>query len=206
MLHKLSYRVSVAASGAEAIELVSHESYDLMLLDILMPGINGYEVLKHLKSSKPDLPIIVISALNEMESVTRCLSMGAEDYFQKPFEVVLLRARISAALERQRYRCQIMDQQRLASLRTATAGVAHEIKNALGCVIHSARAAADAASELWQAHNATPAANQLLTELAGDLRNIEQHGLRANEILQGILQKYDEDFEKDTSSLVPQSR
>jgi CheY-like chemotaxis protein len=205
MLQKLKYRVSVASSGAEAIELASHQSYDLMLLDILMPGINGYEVLKHLKSSKPDLPIIVISALNEMESVTRCVSMGAEDYFQKPFEAILLRARISSALERQRYRHQLMDQESLVSLREATAEVAHEIKNALDCVINSARTAADAAGELWLAHNAAPATNQLLTALAGDLRNIKEHGSRANEIVNGILLRHAEKVGESAGSLVPEN-
>ncbi len=188
MLQKLNYRVSVAASGAEAIELAGRHQYDLVLLDILMPGINGYEVLKHLKSSMPDLPIIVISALNDMESVVRCITMGAEDYFQKPFEAVLLRARISAALDRQKYRRQIVVQQRLASLGEVTAGVAHEIKNPLNFVLNFAATAAESVDEISQAlHSAPSEMKSLLSDLSQDLETIKEHGMRANQIVDGML-------------------
>lgn len=188
MLQRLKYRVSLAASGAEAIELVGKNSYDLVLLDILMPGINGYEVLKHLRSSNPDLPVIVISALNEVESVVRCISMGAEDYFQKPFEAVLLRARISSALDRQRYRRQYVLQRRLASLGEVTAGIAHEIKNPLNFVLNSAVTAADAAEELdRELNSSSPTVKTLLTDLTTDVRRIKEHGARANEIVDSML-------------------
>ncbi len=188
MLQRLKYRVSVAADGAEAIDLASKNAYDLVLLDILMPGINGYEVLKHLKSAKPDLPIIVISALNDMESVVRCISMGAEDYFQKPFESVLLRARISSALDKQRYRRQILVQQHLASLGEVTAGVAHEIKNPLNFVINFAITAADTVQEIdRELGPSAPAIREHLADLTEDLQKIREHGARANEIVNGML-------------------
>jgi two-component system, NtrC family, sensor kinase len=188
MLQRLKYSVSLAANGAEAIEMVGKNSYDLVLLDILMPGMSGYEVLKYLRSFNPDLPVIVVSSLNEVESVVRCISMGAEDYFQKPFEPVLLRARISSALDRQRYRREHVLQQRLASLGEVTAGIAHEIKNPLNFVLNFAVTAADAAEELGrEVAAASPAVKTLLNDLTTDLRRIREHGARADEIVNSML-------------------
>jgi class 3 adenylate cyclase len=88
--------------------MIESRPFDLVLLDIMMPGMNGYEVLQHLKadSTLRDVPVIMISALNEIDSVVRCIEMGAEDYLPKPFNPVLLRARIGASLEKKRLRDQ----------------------------------------------------------------------------------------------------
>jgi class 3 adenylate cyclase len=77
---------------------------DLVLLDVMMPGIDGYEVLRRLKAEPGtrDVPVLMISALDELGSVVRCIELGAEDYLAKPFEPVLLRARIGACLEKKR--------------------------------------------------------------------------------------------------------
>ena len=76
--------------------------FDLVLLDVMMPDMNGYEVLEHVKAdlSLRDVPIIMISALDEIESVIRCIELGAEDYLNKPFNPTLLRARVGALLEK----------------------------------------------------------------------------------------------------------
>jgi serine/threonine-protein kinase len=97
--------VDSAASGEEALRRVAQGGFDLVLLDVLMPGMDGFAVLEQIKSS-PDtrsLPVIMISALDDLASVVRCIEHGAEDYLTKPFDPVLLRARIGASLEKKRW-------------------------------------------------------------------------------------------------------
>ncbi len=100
------YEVAVAENGREALERIAAEAFDLILLDLMMPELNGFEVLRRLKSDERlrHLPVIMISALDEIDSVVRCIEMGAEDYLPKPFNPVLLRARINASMERKRLR------------------------------------------------------------------------------------------------------
>jgi adenylate cyclase len=96
--------VTVAANGREALDLIARQPFDLILLDIMMPEINGYQVLERLKADAAlrHIPVIMISAISELDSVVRCIELGAEDYLPKPFNSVLLRARIGASLERKR--------------------------------------------------------------------------------------------------------
>jgi CheY-like chemotaxis protein len=100
------YQAQSARGGAEALEMLAAGRFDLVLLDIIMPDLDGYEVLGHIKAAPRlrDIPVIVISALDEMQSVVRCIEMGAEDYLSKPFDPVLLRARVGACLEKKRLR------------------------------------------------------------------------------------------------------
>jgi sigma-B regulation protein RsbU (phosphoserine phosphatase) len=98
------YTVTTAANGLQAIQMIKTGNYDLILLDILMPEINGYEVLQWLREQFRHIPAIAISALDEIDSVVKCIEMGAEDYLTKPFNSVLLRARIEACLEKKRLR------------------------------------------------------------------------------------------------------
>jgi len=100
------YTVETAENGRNALEVIQSQPVDLVLLDVMMPEMNGYEVLDRLKadSSLRDIPVIMISALDEIESVVRCIEMGAEDYLAKPFNPVLLRARVTASLEKKRLR------------------------------------------------------------------------------------------------------
>lgn len=95
-----------AESGWRALEILAVEEFDLVLLDLMMPDLNGFQVLERLKADdrRHDLPVIMISGLQETDSVIRCIEAGAEDYLTKPFNPVLLRARISACLERKRWR------------------------------------------------------------------------------------------------------
>jgi adenylate cyclase len=96
--------VALATNGREALDLIAHRPFDLILLDIMMPEMNGYEVLERLKANEVlrHVPVIMISAISELDSVVRCIELGAEDYLPKPFNSVLLRARIGASLERKR--------------------------------------------------------------------------------------------------------
>jgi adenylate cyclase len=95
-----------AESGRRALKVLAVDEFDLILLDLLMPDLNGFEVLQRLKADERlrDIPVIMISGLQETDSVIRCIEAGAEDYLPKPFNAVLLRARISACLERKRWR------------------------------------------------------------------------------------------------------
>src|SRR6266550_974441 len=99
-------RIVSAASGNEAIALIEKEKFSLVLLDLMMPDLNGDEVLKLIKSDpdKRDIPVIMISADTDVDKVSQCIELGADDYLPKPFNSTILRARIGAALRRQSLR------------------------------------------------------------------------------------------------------
>ena len=101
--------IQIAEDGAEAIARLDKEGFDVVLLDVMMPKVDGYQVLSWLKDQRRlhDLPVIMISALNEMTSVVRCIELGAVDYLLKPFNQVLLKARLGACLERKRLHDQV---------------------------------------------------------------------------------------------------
>lgn len=101
-------RVAQACDGAEALERLDAEAFDLVLLDVMMPKLDGYQVLERLKAAGRlhRLPVVMISALQELDSVVRCIELGAEDYLPKPFNPVLLKARIGACLDKKRLRDQ----------------------------------------------------------------------------------------------------
>ncbi len=105
-LSRKGHQVTTNLSVKQAIETLSNSDYDLILLDLIMPEINGYQFLNYLKNnpSFQHIPVIMISALDELESVIRCIEIGAEDFLPKPFNPVLLNARINSSLERKRLR------------------------------------------------------------------------------------------------------
>ncbi len=96
------HEVVEACNGLEALETLKASPCDLVLLDIMMPAMDGFQALAQLKTDARlrELPVIMISALDELSSVVRCIEMGAEDYLPKPFNRVLLRARIGASIEK----------------------------------------------------------------------------------------------------------
>ena len=98
--------VETAVDGESALRRIEEIDFDLVLLDLMMPGMNGFEVLSRLKGAARTrhIPVIMISALDELDSIIRCIEAGAEDYLAKPFNPVLLRARIGASLEKKRLR------------------------------------------------------------------------------------------------------
>ena len=104
--------ITIATNGHEALNILRSKSFDLVLLDIMMPDLNGYEVLERMRSSPElrDIPVIMISGIGELDSVVRCIELGAEDYLPKPFEPTLLRARVRATLERKRLHDQVVAQ------------------------------------------------------------------------------------------------
>jgi phosphoserine phosphatase RsbU/P len=105
-LEELDYATVSAANGQEALEKVGSESPDLVLLDIMMPVMDGFEALTRLKADAKtrNIPVIVISANSDLKSVVRGIELGAEDYLPKPFEPALLKARISTSLEKKHLR------------------------------------------------------------------------------------------------------
>jgi adenylate cyclase len=107
-LGRLGYSVLEAGDGRRALELMESEPVDVLLLDLHMPELDGYQVLeaRHENPRLRDIPTIILSASGDLESVVRCIEMGAEDYLPKPFDPVLLRARVGASLEKKRLRDQ----------------------------------------------------------------------------------------------------
>ncbi len=105
-LTRQGFEVLVADGGASALRVLAERAVDLVLLDLVMPGMNGDEVLARLKADPAwrEVPVVMLSALDEMDSVVRCILTGAEDYLAKPVNAVLLRARINACLEKRRLR------------------------------------------------------------------------------------------------------
>lgn len=125
-LEQEGHSVSFAENGRQALEMLSNQSFDLLLLDVLMPEMDGYQVLEQLTTEPnwKDIPVIMTSALDEMDSVVKCIEMGAEDYLHKPINPVLLRARVNASLEKKHLR----DQQRELIRRFATEEVAQDLE------------------------------------------------------------------------------
>lgn len=105
-LQRQGHWAVTASGGREALEALADQPFDLVLLDIMMPDMDGYEVLSRIKSDPKTqrLPVIMISALDETDSVVRCIEMGAADYLPKPFNPTLLRARVGASLREKRAR------------------------------------------------------------------------------------------------------
>jgi CheY-like chemotaxis protein len=99
-LIKEGYTVATAEGGKQALDIMRVERYDLVLLDIMMPGVDGYEVLKRIKSEPllNDTPVIMVTALSDEPTIKRCLELGAADYIGKPFELTFLKTRIWQAL------------------------------------------------------------------------------------------------------------
>ena len=120
------HRVETAENGRLAIERLRTEPFDMLVLDIEMPEMNGFQVLEALAADLQlrDLPVIVTSSLEGVENIVRCIELGAEDYLMKPVNPVLLKARLGASLEKKRLR----DQQKELVRRFATSAVAQDLQ------------------------------------------------------------------------------
>lgn len=105
-LQKIGNNVAIANDGIEALSRVKETKHDLILLDIIMPNMNGYEVLEFLKKDKRyyEIPIIMLSSMDDLTSIYRCIELGADDYVTKPFDKMILEARISACIEKKQLR------------------------------------------------------------------------------------------------------
>ncbi len=124
-LEQQGHKISFAENGRQALQMLRGQSCDLVLLDIEMPEMDGYQVLTELMQDQElhDIPVIMISGVDELDSVVKCIELGAEDYLHKPINPVLLKARINASLEKKRLR----DRQRELIQKFATEEVAEEL-------------------------------------------------------------------------------
>jgi two-component system sensor histidine kinase ChiS len=144
-LVRQGYVVATAENGRQALEMLRAQSFDLVLLDIVMPEMNGYEVLQRLKADEVlrEIPVVMISALSELEAAVRCIEMGAEDYLPKPFNPTLLKARIGACLEKRRAKQtrreleaarQLLETSRQAGMAEVATSILHNVGNVLNSV------------------------------------------------------------------------
>src|SRR4051812_23315564 len=182
---QLGHQATAAENGRTALALLRGRPFDLVLLDVLMPEMDGYVALGHIKADAAlrEIPVIMISGLDEVDSVVRCIEKGAEDYLYKPFDPVLLRARINACLEKKRLRDaehrraqeleralrqlkaaqdQLVVQQKMASLGALTAGIAHELRNPLNFITNFAQLAVERAADLRGQLGGDPAVTEML--------------------------------------------
>ena len=140
-LERQGHAVDTAEDGEHALQMLKSRPFDVVLLDIIMPVMDGFEVLERIKADPDlrDLPVIVISALDETESAVRCIENGAEDFLPKTFDPVLLRARLNSSLGKKKLRdlekayleqeMTLHQNEKLATLGKLSAGMAHELNN-----------------------------------------------------------------------------
>ncbi len=124
-VEQMGHQVTFAENGKQAIALIQRQPFDLILLDVEMPELDGFGVLETLRGDihLRDIPVIMTSSLDELDSVVKCIELGAEDYLHKPVNPVLLKARLNASLEKKRLR----DQQRELVSKFATEQVAEDL-------------------------------------------------------------------------------
>jgi signal transduction histidine kinase len=163
-LEHQGYVVGLAEGGQQALDMLAAQRFDVVLLDIIMPAMDGYQVLETIKADPElrDLPVIVISALDEIDSAVRCIEMGAEDYLPKPFNPVLLRARLNASLQKKNLRdlekaylqqeVMLRQSEKLATLGKLSAGMAHELNNPAAAAQRGAAQLQTTFSHLQQTH------------------------------------------------------
>lgn len=129
-LSGLGYQVSVAEDGQQALDFCNREVCDLVVTDLNMPGLTGMDLLRLLKSGERTrgIPVIVVSAQDDLASVVQCIKDGAEDHITKPYEMLLLHTRVRASLERKRLRDLELDYlERVSQLTSAAEAVEHEL-------------------------------------------------------------------------------
>jgi signal transduction histidine kinase len=211
LLNLLGHHATVAENGRQALQLLREQAFDLVLLDVVMPEMDGVAALRVIKSDARlhEMPVIMVSGLDEVDSVVRCIEEGAEDYLTKPLDPVILAARINAWLEKKRLRDaerrrseeleqalqqlkrtqdRLVAHEKLASLGALTAGIAHEIRNPLNFVTNFAQLAVGLVREL-RGHlgNSPDEVGELLADLEQNVAKIEEHGRRADHIVQSML-------------------
>ncbi|MDR2416684.1 MAG: response regulator [Holosporales bacterium] len=194
--------IAQAADGREALTQLERAPFDAVLLDMIMPEMGGYEALCAIKQN-PDLqhiPVIMISAEDDIKKIVQCIQAGAEDYLGKPFNPTLLRARLNASLDKKilrdkekQYQEQMLSQQKLASLGALTEGIAQELKNPLHFVINFAEISMDVANEIEQ-HATIPSTAEAAGDFArktkilqANISKIVEHGKRADGIIRFML-------------------
>jgi len=182
-LEEQDHTVALAENGRQALQMLQEQSFDVVLLDIIMPEMDGYEVLAQIKADAGlrNIPVIVISALDELDSAVRCIEMGAEDYLPKPFNPVFLKARLDASLRRKKLRdleqaylrqeVMLRQSEKLATLGKLSAGMAHELNNPTAAAQRGVEQVRSAFERHLSVHLALDAAN-LSTNQAAVLQGL----------------------------------
>lgn len=170
-LEQQGHRVRTAEDGAQAIDQLHAHPFDVVLLDIMMPGVDGYGVLAHMMAHAElrNIPVIVVSALDDLDAVVRSIELGADDYLHKPYNAVLLRARLNASLRRKRLRdleqaylrqeVMLRQSEKLATLGRLSAGMAHELNNPSAAILRGAQLLREAFQSHLDAEAALAAAD-----------------------------------------------
>lgn len=175
-LEQQGHTVVLAENGRQALQLLQEQAFDVVLLDIVMPEMDGYEVLAQIKADAGlrNIPVIVISAVDDLDSAVRCIEMGAEDYLPKPFNPVFLKARLEASLRRKKLRdleqaylqqeVMLRQSEKLATLGKLSAGMAHELNNPVAAAQRGVEQIRAAFERHLSAHLALDAANLSTTQ------------------------------------------
>jgi signal transduction histidine kinase len=211
VLKQQGHSVEEAENGQQALDMLHTAVFDVVLLDIIMPEMDGHEVLARMKGDVHlrDITVIVISAVDEVDSAVRCIEKGAEDYIPKPFNPVFLRARLTASLQRKKLRdleqvylqqeIMLRQSEKLATLGKLSAGMAHELNNPAA----AARRGADQLRQIFiqlqitylrmSKMNFSPTQLDDLTALA---QSIQQHAAQPTEL--DTLTRSDHEFEVES--------
>ena len=194
-LEQQGHAVRLAENGIQAIQMLKTQAFDLVLLDIIMPEMDGFQVLEQMKADNTlrDIPVIVISAVDETDSAVRCIEMGAEDYLPKPFNPVLLRARLNSCLQKKKLRdlekayleqdMMLRQSEKLATLGKLSAGMAHELNNPTAAAKRNAVQLQDVTRQFQHIHlqlgvlDFSPAQLDLLKSLISKVEQKIKHPL-----------------------------
>lgn len=179
------HTVLTAASGREALEVLASQNVDLVLLDLVMPEIDGFQVLEYMKAhdTLQHLPVIIISALDEMGNVVRSIQMGATDHLHKPCDPFLLRARINTSLSNKRHREQQAEYQHYIS-QLSTILVQMQQGHFDSPIINELSKRSDSLGHLAQA----------IQQIAHELHSHEQAQHQQNLLISTILHKITNDI------------
>ncbi len=164
LLSECNYRVSIAKSGESALKKVQRATPDLILLDVMMPGIDGFETCARLKANPKtqDIPVVLMTALSDSVNKVKGLSLGAVDYITKPVEHEEAIARIKNHLALRKAQIELVQKEKMAALGQLVAGVAHEINNPVGFIYGNLMPAKEYAEtlleliQLYEIHTDTP--------------------------------------------------
>jgi signal transduction histidine kinase len=173
LLHPESYRLTFASSGAEALSCLEQLQPDIILLDVMMPGMDGFEVCRRLKAVEKwrHIPVILITALDSQEDIAAGLNVGADDFISKPVQSPELRARVRSML---RIKKQFDDLQAMLQLREDMAGmIIHDLRNPLTPI-------RGLSEWLLIRHDLAP-------DVMKDIKSINTHALRLNDYLNDLL-------------------
>lgn len=200
------HEVETAENGLRALEMLAEGRFDLMLLDIEMPEMDGYSVLERLRADihLREIPVIMITAVDEIESVVRCIELGAQDYLPKPFNPILLRARLRACLEKKRLRdLEIQYLEQVERLTDAAAAVESNTFDPASIVAVSARS--DALGRLARvfqtmAHEVR-AREQRLRQQVQELRIEIDHAKKAREVAEITESDYFQELQRKARDL-----